>query len=646
MCRALGLSTQRQVQEFLRAHGPKVHFALFERWEESLLALKHRLPGLTFDDLVVLQHEARQCRRTRAGQYGACRHSHQSDYLPRDLHITNDLDLMLYAYANATLNAHIARVGRSVWAEELAQLQHLHEDLRTTCRANPALPRCILRQMSDVSDGLFLGYEQLIWRHKAVDPTPAFPEGQRHIYGQEVRHHRSLNLTLDTIPDTVLENLVGSVHWWHSLRAQAEANRSAFAQLVEEARRRGDVRAPADIVAESLSPVRGLHAYAEGGELYLRQETDASDPSSRSWNCATVVRQREVQCWVPDMHWNSTLVIGLLSRPHNRVLRDAVRHTWRRLADPNEARVFFLVSGYLEGNGTLEGDGTLERQVWDEAWAERDMVLMDIVESYTTALTVKQQVWFGLVEAFGDPERMLYAGKSDDDTFINPRALLQMLHNRMPHPRTSKAWLGLVNHGGSPFRSEGHPWHIDREMFPLDLFLPFFEGLGYVLTQATVREVRLDHVQRGHHRMLPPEDAAMGMSMQLYCPEARYVEVGRGYIHKRADLYPIEGVGGIHNFVFVHKINRTQHLKLMELVLNKFTPTHTGNTTLRTTPRNTTRHTRKHTQTLPQRSALRLPHKTRLVAKLIEAPRRANDMPGGKRNMVVISSPTKRVKRI
>ena len=190
--------------------------------------------------------------------------------------------------------------------------------------------------------------------------------------------------------------------------------------------------------------------------------------------------------------WHQTTAdfpIGVLSGSAKR--RDAVRRSWGAVCRP-----VFIV-GMHAATG-----------LWPEAEAAShgDLLLVNQTEIYhamASILPLKTQMW--LVYAHRAFPHAHFVAKVDDDTWVEPRRLLDVLKARRPE------YWGYVLKNTRPVRNPKHKWFVAPSVWPGATYLDYCAGAGYVLSQRTLACVAS---KAAEPLPMPREDVATGILVQ------------------------------------------------------------------------------------------------------------------------------------
>ncbi|XP_064982312.1 hydroxyproline O-galactosyltransferase GALT2-like [Musa acuminata AAA Group] len=201
--------------------------------------------------------------------------------------------------------------------------------------------------------------------------------------------------------------------------------------------------------------------------------------------------------------WKSTplprnpiqLFIGILSATNHFAERMAVRKTWMQypafLSSRAIARFFVALSPRKDVNAALK----------KEAEYFKDIVILPFMDHYD--LVVLKTI--AICEFGVHNLTAAYIMKCDDDTFVRVDVILRIIEAISPN---TSLYMGNINHFHSPLRSG--KWAVTFEEWPEEIYPPYANGPGYVISSDIARFVVAQHANRslGLFKM---EDVSMGM---------------------------------------------------------------------------------------------------------------------------------------
>ncbi|XP_072951816.1 hydroxyproline O-galactosyltransferase GALT2-like [Typha angustifolia] len=189
------------------------------------------------------------------------------------------------------------------------------------------------------------------------------------------------------------------------------------------------------------------------------------------------------------------LFIGILSATNHFAERMAIRKTWMQypaLQLGNVVARFFVALGPRK---------EVNAAVRKEAEYFGDMVIMPFMDRYELVVLKTIAICeFGVYNLTAD-----YIMKCDDDTFIRVDVVLKEM-NAISKSRS--LYMGNLNLLHRPLRSG--KWAVTHEEWPEDIYPPYANGPGYVISSDIARYIVSRHANRSL-RMFKMEDVSMGM---------------------------------------------------------------------------------------------------------------------------------------
>ncbi|THU46863.1 hypothetical protein C4D60_Mb09t09410 [Musa balbisiana] len=201
--------------------------------------------------------------------------------------------------------------------------------------------------------------------------------------------------------------------------------------------------------------------------------------------------------------WKSTplprnpiqLYIGILSATNHFAERMAVRKTWMQypafLSSRAIARFFVALSPRKDVNAALK----------KEAEYFKDIVILPFMDHYD--LVVLKTI--AICEFGVHNLTAAYIMKCDDDTFVRVDVILRIIEAISPN---TYLYMGNINRFHRPLRSG--KWAVTFEEWPEEIYPPYANGPGYIISSDIARFVVAQHANRslGLFKM---EDVSMGM---------------------------------------------------------------------------------------------------------------------------------------
>lgn len=189
---------------------------------------------------------------------------------------------------------------------------------------------------------------------------------------------------------------------------------------------------------------------------------------------------------VPRIEQHCLVGIGVFAVRDKPVPRDAIRVTWKRVADALPGlHVMFLI-----GRSNQPMPDHAEFALHRESEAHGDVLELDMIDSYNALYTksVKFLDW-GV-----NHTDCKYLFKTDDDSYLRALPLINFIAQmEQKTPLSSRRYFGKQwgVHGGrlSPVvKDPSNPWY-GYDTYPHDFYPPFMSGSGYGLSRDLARDV-------------------------------------------------------------------------------------------------------------------------------------------------------------
>ena len=210
------------------------------------------------------------------------------------------------------------------------------------------------------------------------------------------------------------------------------------------------------------------------------------------------------------------LLIAVKSAPANFNRRREVRRAygWTTRQQSGES-CSALVQGRMVCHYFVVGQtkrSTLERKLSEEIGFHRDVVRGAFEDKYS-ALTTKLLFVMDWALANYNFEYLLVG---DDDTFINPRAVVRWLMSS--HRLSRRLYAGAINPYTLVIRDPKHPlwgrWFVPPRIYSPKNYPPFIVGTGYIMSRDVVRDALILAVTE-RQKLFGIEDAFLGILMHL-----------------------------------------------------------------------------------------------------------------------------------
>ena len=174
------------------------------------------------------------------------------------------------------------------------------------------------------------------------------------------------------------------------------------------------------------------------------------------------------------------LLMIITSKNNNFVKRQVIRDSWAGVSDPQyPVRHVFLL-----GRSSL-GNTTQRNMIDEESRKYGDILQGDITERYRN-LTAKTIMGYTWMRKYCPGAK--YVLKTDDDIYVNTRALLSYLDQNVQYKSPTIIGRCFMQHDWVR-RNRTHRWHLSRDNYPDEYFPPYCCGCGYVITGSTARDL-------------------------------------------------------------------------------------------------------------------------------------------------------------
>ncbi|XP_022254990.1 beta-1,3-galactosyltransferase 5-like [Limulus polyphemus] len=161
------------------------------------------------------------------------------------------------------------------------------------------------------------------------------------------------------------------------------------------------------------------------------------------------------------------LLVLVVSRPLNMEARNAIRETWGKDLKDKGAKL-----GFVLGFPTVD---SLQRKLLQENSVHKDLIQGNFLDTYFN-LSIKTLALLRWASLFCS--KVKFVLKSDDDMFINSRALLKVVKTR----NDTRTILGLLAHKWPPHRNKKSKWYVPPEIYPYEYYPDFLAGPAYLIS--------------------------------------------------------------------------------------------------------------------------------------------------------------------
>ncbi|KAK9085919.1 hypothetical protein Sjap_026330 [Stephania japonica] len=194
------------------------------------------------------------------------------------------------------------------------------------------------------------------------------------------------------------------------------------------------------------------------------------------------------------------LFIGVLSATNHFAERMAVRKTWMQSAAVKASNV--VVRFFVALNARKEVNAILKK----EAAYFGDIVILPFMDRYE--LVVLKTI--AICEFGVHNVSAAYIMKCDDDTFVRVDTVLKEISGVSPK---KSLYMGNLNLLHRPLRSG--KWAVTYEEWPEEVYPPYANGPGYVISIDVARFVVSQHANQSL-RLFKMEDVSMGMWVEQF----------------------------------------------------------------------------------------------------------------------------------
>ncbi|KAK2989957.1 hypothetical protein RJ640_004120, partial [Escallonia rubra] len=194
------------------------------------------------------------------------------------------------------------------------------------------------------------------------------------------------------------------------------------------------------------------------------------------------------------------LFIGVLSATNHFAERMAVRKTWMQSSAIKSSDV--AVRFFVALNPRKEVNAVLR----EEAAYFGDIVILPFMDRYE--LVVLKTI--AICEYGVENATAAYIMKCDDDTFVRVDTVIKELEGVSPR---RSLYMGNLNLLHRPLRTG--KWAVSYEEWPEEVYPPYANGPGYIISSDIAKFVVSQHVNRSL-RLFKMEDVSMGMWVEQF----------------------------------------------------------------------------------------------------------------------------------
>lgn len=202
-------------------------------------------------------------------------------------------------------------------------------------------------------------------------------------------------------------------------------------------------------------------------------------------------------CMSNEVYENLFLLILVASHPENVRRRYFIRKTWGSQSlfyASSKTRTVFLLGRDLTSNHTTHN------QVTQEFLYHNDILQEDFVDTYLN-LTIKSIMGLKWVSRFCP--KATFVMKTDDDMLINIDRLLAYLQRA-----STTSFFGGKMAKTTVIRDYDNKFFVPRSVYPKDVYPPYCEGLGYLMSYDVVHKLYFTSLTTP---LFPWEDVYIGM---------------------------------------------------------------------------------------------------------------------------------------
>lgn len=211
-----------------------------------------------------------------------------------------------------------------------------------------------------------------------------------------------------------------------------------------------------------------------------------------------------------------SMFAAIITRPDNHGRRHEIREMWR--SAPNHW-------GKLKARFAICADPPVDDEVMEEANLQKDIMLMNCTEGYAQGFLTRK-VAAAMVEYLDNYDRYDLFMKIDDDTFISPRRICDLLRWRDDNGKeNTQAYMGVFAEGPRECpkcgklvnRNAISPWYEPESIYAPEKYpLSAKGGPGYILSRPIVENIITGTISENgqsiaENNMLYNEDKAVGV---------------------------------------------------------------------------------------------------------------------------------------
>ncbi|KAM4571086.1 UDP-GlcNAc:betaGal beta-1,3-N-acetylglucosaminyltransferase 7, like [Fundulus diaphanus] len=197
------------------------------------------------------------------------------------------------------------------------------------------------------------------------------------------------------------------------------------------------------------------------------------------------------------------MVIKSVIEQHDR--REAVRKTWGKelTVDGKKIRTLFLLGTPTTGKDTKN----LQKLIEYEDQIYKDILQWDFMDTFFN-LTLKEVnflKWFNIY-----CPRVQFIFKGDDDVFVNPRNLLELVGFKVEERKDADLFVGDTISKAVPIRNRQSKYYIPKELYDQP-YPPYAGGGGFLMSSQLARRL---FAASEDVELYPIDDVFLGMCLK------------------------------------------------------------------------------------------------------------------------------------
>ncbi|KAG2458864.1 UDP-GlcNAc:betaGal beta-1,3-N-acetylglucosaminyltransferase 7, like [Polypterus senegalus] len=197
------------------------------------------------------------------------------------------------------------------------------------------------------------------------------------------------------------------------------------------------------------------------------------------------------------------MVIKSVIEHHDR--REAVRQTWGKERNIGDKKIKTL---FLLGTPSLDNDAkNLQKLIEFEDRLYGDILQWDFLDTFFN-LTLKEVNFLKWFHIYCPRTQFIFKG--DDDVFVNPDNLLELLSFRRDSPGMRSLFVGDTIHRAIPIRNRKSKYFIPRELYDKP-YPPYVGGGGFLMSGALAQRL---FIACADTVLYPIDDVFLGMCLQ------------------------------------------------------------------------------------------------------------------------------------